>query len=106
MPAAAGQSPRLHASFHVIVENRLATGDEPVVRAYERLRAAGLDRHTTIHALASAVTKQIQRLLDDKREYTADDDRVFDTIDPAAWRAPQPVRRGFVPMSKKRRKKK
>ena len=52
--AAVGQNATAHASIHVVVEDRIAAGDAAVTAAYERCRSAGLDRHTTIHALGGA----------------------------------------------------
>ena len=43
--AAVGSKANAHASIHVVVENRLAAGHANVVAAYERFRAAGIDRH-------------------------------------------------------------
>ena len=43
---------QLHATFHVVVENQIALGDElPVRRAVDRLMAEGLDRHQAVHAV-------------------------------------------------------
>jgi hypothetical protein len=54
---------RLHATFHVIVENQLATLDEPVVRALVRLMKEGLSRHDAVHAVGSIVAEQIYDLV-------------------------------------------
>lgn len=81
-----GQSASAHAAIHVAVETRLASGDAAVVAAYDRCRAAGLDRHTTIHALASVVTSHMLAVLEQRRGFdqsTADGD--FAALDPAAW---------------------
>src|SRR4051794_35467132 len=64
--AAVGGSANAHASIHVAVENRLAAGHAPVVAAYDRFRAAGLDRHTTVHALASVVTRHMLAVLEQR----------------------------------------
>jgi hypothetical protein len=48
---------RLHATFHVIVENQAALGDEtPVRKTLERLMKERIDRHEAIHAVASVLT--------------------------------------------------
>ena len=44
-----------HAAFHAIVENQIAEGLEPVVRAMARLIQQGLSRHDALHAVGSAV---------------------------------------------------
>jgi len=54
---------QMHAIFHVIVENQLAMGWQPVVETEARLRDEGLSRHEAIHAIASvAATDLFQRL--------------------------------------------
>lgn len=84
--APAGQSASAHASIHVVVENRLAEGAAPVVAAYERCRAAGLDRHTAIHALASVVTNHMLGVLEQRADFSQETaDRDFAAIDPAQW---------------------
>jgi len=52
-------SPRMHAMFHVIVENQLALGWEAVVEAEARLRGEGLSRHEAIHAIGSVVATDL-----------------------------------------------
>ena len=81
-----GDNARVHAAMHVIVENRLAAKDAPVVVAYDRLRAAGVDRHQTIHALASVVAAQLFDILAEKREHRPEDDDAFAALDPREWR--------------------
>jgi len=77
-----------HATFHVIVENQLAEGDEPVVRALARLMKQGLPRHDAIHAIGSAVGEQIYDLLN--REDTPEASRAryyaaVERLTAAAW---------------------
>ena len=49
-----GESNRLHAVAHVIVENQIAMGDATVVPAtLDRLMREGLDRHDALHAIGS-----------------------------------------------------
>ena len=47
---------KAHACFHAIVENQLAEGLEPVVRAMARLMNEGLSRHDALHAIGSVVS--------------------------------------------------
>jgi len=55
---------KLHAVFHVIVENQFALGDElPVKRTMQRLMSEGLDRHDAIHAVGSVLIGHIGDLL-------------------------------------------
>ena len=44
-----------HAAFHAIVENQIAEGLQPVVRAMARLMKQGLSRHDALHAVGSVV---------------------------------------------------
>ncbi len=51
-------NPQLHATVQVIVENQLALNDPPNVRAtLDRLMRDGLDRHDTVHVIATVVTE-------------------------------------------------
>ena len=54
---------RLHATFHVIVENQLAMNDEPVVRALKRLMNEGLSRHDAVHAIGCVLSENVYDLL-------------------------------------------
>ncbi len=49
----------LHATIHVVVENQIAEGHEPVVRAMSRLMASGLSRHDAVHAVGSVLAEQL-----------------------------------------------
>jgi len=85
--ASVGGSEAAHAAIHVAVENRLASGDAAVVAAYERFRAAGVDRHNTIHALASVVTDHMMAVLESREGFDqAAADRAFEALDPAPWK--------------------
>jgi len=54
---------RLHASIHVVVENQLASNDEPVARAFARLMKEGLSRHEAVHAIGCVVSENIYDIL-------------------------------------------
>ena len=55
---------KMHAVFHVIVENQFALGDElPVKRTLQRLMSEGLDRHDAIHAVGSVLIGYLSDLL-------------------------------------------
>lgn len=58
----------MHASIHVVVENQLASNDEPVVRALTRLRKEGLSRHDAVHAIGSVLGEHIYDLLKQKED--------------------------------------
>ncbi len=60
----------LHASFHVVVENQIAMGLEPVPATIAKLTRQGLSRHDAIHAVASIVCENTYDLLKgNKREW-------------------------------------
>jgi hypothetical protein len=45
---------RMHAIFHVVVENQIALGDEiPAQKTLARLMREGLSRHDAVHAIGS-----------------------------------------------------
>ena len=52
-------SVKAHAAFHAIVENQIAMGLGPVVRASTRLMKQGLSRHDAIHAVASVLADHL-----------------------------------------------
>jgi len=54
---------RLHASIHLVIENQIAMGMEPVVRTLGRLTQEGLDRHDAIHAIGCVLAEHIHGIL-------------------------------------------
>ncbi len=53
----------LHATFHAIVENQAALGDEtPVRRTLARLVKEGVDRHEAVHAVAATLAGHMNDL--------------------------------------------
>ena len=52
---------KVHAVFHEIVENQLASKLEPVVRAMERLTKDGLTRHDAVHAVGVGCRRALLR---------------------------------------------
>lgn len=55
-----------HAVIHAIVETQLATREAAVQQAFDRLRAEGLDRHDTIHAIGWVLANVFESVM--KRE--------------------------------------
>jgi hypothetical protein len=47
---------KAHAAVHVIVENQVAMGIGPTVRAMARLQSQGLSRHDALHAVGAVVS--------------------------------------------------
>jgi hypothetical protein len=56
---------KMHATIHAVVENQIAEGHEPVVRAITRLTSKGLSRHDAVHAIGSVLAEHIFDLLHD-----------------------------------------
>lgn len=54
---------RVHALFHVIVENQIAEGLESVVRAMARLGSEGLSRHDALHAIGSVCAEHLFEIM-------------------------------------------
>lgn len=53
-----------HATFHVVVENQVAMGEEMnVARTLQRLMSAGLDRHDAIHAIGFVLADHMRNLM-------------------------------------------
>jgi SWIM/SEC-C metal-binding protein len=48
-----------HAVIHAVVENQIAEGLDPVLRAMRRLVTGGLTRHEAVHAIGSVVAEHI-----------------------------------------------
>ena len=48
-----------HTALHVVVENQLAEGFDPTVRALQRLRGEGLSRHEAVHAVAAVLAEHL-----------------------------------------------
>ena len=86
---------RLHAAFHVTVENQIALGHPPVVRAMDRLHAEGLSRHESLHAIASVLAEQFYGIMSDPStaaaaEHQANYDGAVERLTAAKWRESRP----------------
>jgi hypothetical protein len=56
-------SPQAHTAIHVVVENQLAEHLPTVEAALQRLQAEGLDRHDTVHAIASVLAEHLNNIM-------------------------------------------
>jgi hypothetical protein len=53
---------RVHAGYHVMVENQVALGDRTPVRdAVVRLMGEGMSRHDALHAVGAVLAKHMHR---------------------------------------------
>jgi len=57
---------KAHAVFHVIVENQIAEGLQPTIRAMDRLQKEGLSRHDAVHAIGSVVAEHFFEVMNAK----------------------------------------
>ena len=72
---------KLHAVFHVVVENQIALGDEmPVQSTVRRLMAEGLDRHEAIHAIASVLAEFMHDLVNNAGSSTVSNQAYFTAL--------------------------
>ena len=60
-------SVQAHSAIHAAVENQIAEGRDPSVRAMARLLEEGLDRHNAVHAIGNLIARQIYLVLHDRR---------------------------------------
>jgi hypothetical protein len=55
---------RMHAMFHVVVENQIALGDDiPAQKTLARLMREGLSRHDAVHAIGSVLASHMFDLI-------------------------------------------
>lgn len=59
---------KAHAAIHAIVENQIAEGLEPIVRAMARLENEGLSRHDALHAIGAVCAEDLFEILNSKRD--------------------------------------
>ena len=50
---------KVHAVVHAIIENQIAEGLDPVIRAMKRLANEGLSRHDAIHAIGCVCAEHL-----------------------------------------------
>jgi hypothetical protein len=80
---------RMHAVFHVVVENQIALGDDiPAGKALARLMQDGLSRHDAVHAIASVIASHMFNLIKDgpaSEEPNADYFRQLEELTADGW---------------------
>ena len=65
-----------HSIFHTVVENQIAMGDEyPTKATLERLMREGLDRHDSIHAIASVLANHVWKI--GKKKMKGDVNKIY-----------------------------
>jgi hypothetical protein len=52
-------SAKAHAAIHTTVENQIAMGFGPTVRAMARLQSQGLSRHDSLHAVGAVLSQHM-----------------------------------------------
>lgn len=86
-----GESLKLHASVHVVVENQLALLQPPeATQALERLMRHGLNRHDAVHAVAAVLAEFLLPILKASSSPPPFDDPGYREglrrLSPGAWR--------------------
>jgi hypothetical protein len=79
----------MHATIHAVVENQIAEGHEPVIRAMSRLTSAGLSRHDALHAVGSVLAEHLFELIKDGSTSTnsmISYDAAIERLTPESWR--------------------
>lgn len=80
---------KMHATIHAVVENQIAEGHEPVIRAMSRLTSAGLSRHDALHAVGSVLAEHLFELIKDGSTSTnsmISYDAAIERLTPESWR--------------------
>jgi hypothetical protein len=82
---------KVHAVFHVIVENQLAENLEPVVHTLERLMREGLPRHDALHAIGSVLAEHLFAASKAKFERSTDEferryNKAVEKLTAKSWR--------------------
>ena len=77
----------MHAIIHNIVETQIASGESRVNAAANRLLNQGLDRHDSIHAIASVLAARIYDIMhqDNRDEGTEDYYLQLDNLTAKKW---------------------
>jgi len=86
-------NPRLHVAMHQVVANQLLAGDPPGTwQAVQRLAGLGYDWHNIMHMIASLVTEDVYRALNEHRQPDpASYARRLNKL-PGDWPPPEPAR--------------
>lgn len=84
-------NPKAHAAIHVIVENQIAMGFEPTVRAMTRLQNQGLSRHDSLHAIGSVVSGYLFEAMrnpekSDSHTLQSEMNAAIERLDAESWR--------------------
>lgn len=79
----------MHVAVHVIVENQIAEGHAPVLRAMARLTSAGLTRHAALHAVGAVLAEHLFDLFrgtSESGDTMAKYDAAVDRLTADSWR--------------------
>jgi len=63
------QAKEVHSTIHVIVENQIALGVEPVPATISRLMRQGLSRHESVHAVGAVLSQDLFEMLKEDKEH-------------------------------------
>jgi hypothetical protein len=82
---------KAHAAIHMIVENQVAMGFGPTVRAMARLQTQGLSRHDSLHAVGSVVSSYMFAAMrkpaeSDSQTLQSEITAAIERLDAESWR--------------------
>jgi hypothetical protein len=82
---------KAHAAVHVIVENQVAMGVGPTVRAIKRLQGQGLSRHDALHAVGAVVSSYMLASMRTPKEassasFQSEINAAIEQLDAESWR--------------------
>ena len=81
-----------HAALHVVVEDLIARGDGPVVRAMARLQQQGSTRHEAVHGVGEVLARHRHTQAEAGGDAAAASQRRLNDVLDALAATPPPVR--------------
>ncbi len=69
-----------NVTLHVVVENQIVLGIEPVLEAMKRLLHQGLDRHEAVHAIGSVLTGYMHKIVSNQNFDPGDHQQYYERL--------------------------
>lgn len=76
-----------HALIHMVLENQIAEGLEPVRRVLARLMAEGLERHEALHAIGSVLARRLHAAVKEQKADEGEYLREIESLTAEKWQA-------------------
>jgi hypothetical protein len=80
-------NPAAHALIHMVLENQIAEGLEPVRRVMARLVSEGLDRHEALHAIGSVLARRLHAAVKEQKADEGEYLREIEHLTAEKWQA-------------------